>query len=139
MATVHISEAVRNALAEAVRDKIDAGAAAGTLKIYTGAMPANANTAASGTLLATVTLTDPSAGAATAGVVTLGDPASVNWSASGTAGWCRVADSDGNTVLDGDVTNTAGTGFLRLSTVTAVSGDPVDIQSGGTLTMPDGT
>lgn len=139
MATVHIVTAARNAALSAVAGLIDAGAAAGTLKIYSGAMPANANSAATGTLLATITLGDPAVGAPASGVGTFADPASVNWSASGTAGWCRVADSDGNTVLDGDVTNTAGTGFLRLSTTTAVAGDPVDIQSGGTLTMPDGT
>lgn len=140
MATVHLATGVVNAMAEAVRDKIDAGAAAGTLTIYDGTMPADANTAVTTqTALAVVTLADPSTGSAAAGVVTVSDPASVNWGADGTASWCRVEDSDGNTVLDGDVTNTAGTGFLKLTSLTAVTGAPVDIQAGGTITMPDGT
>ncbi len=140
MATIYLATAVVNAMAEAVRDAIDAGASAGTLKIYDGTRPANANTAVAGqTLLGTVTLTDPSTGSATAGVLTVGDPAEVNWAATGTATWCRIADSDGNTVLDGDVGVSASGAFLELSSVSAVASDPIDIASGGTITMPDGT
>lgn len=139
MAVVHIATAAQNAALSAVTALIDAGAAAGTLKIYSGSMPADANTAASGTLLGTVTLGDPAVGSPTDGVGAVADPAEVNWSATGTAGWCRVADSDGNTVLDGDVGATGSGAFLELSSTSAVSGDPIDIAAGGTLTMPDGT
>lgn len=140
MAIVHISTAARNAAISAVAGLIDAGSGPGTLSIYGGTIPTDANTAvAAQPLLATIPLADPATGSPSNGVVSVSDPASDVWDASGTATWCRVQDSTGATVLDGDVTGTGGTGFLKLSTTTAVAGDPIDIQAGGTLTMPDGT
>ena len=139
MAITRLSTSARNAAMAAVAALLDAGASAGTIRIYGGTIPTDANTAVGAQpLLGTVVLGDPATGAPSNGVVSVADPASVNWSASGTASWCRLADSDGNTVIDGDVTNLAGTGFLRLSTTSAVAGDPIDIQAGGTLTMPAG-
>jgi hypothetical protein len=129
------SDALRNAKAGAVRDLIDAGAGAGTAKIYTGSQPATPATSASGTLLATVTLVDPSFGSASSGVITLADPASVNAVATGTAGWVRFADSTGAVVFDGDVTATGGGGVLTLSSTSLTSGSPVDV-TGGTWTEP---
>lgn len=135
MAVTRIAATTRNALADAAVDLLDAGAGAGTLKIYSGAQPATADTAASGTLLATVTLADPAFGSAVAGVATGTDPASVNAVATGTAGWFRAADSTGATVFDGDVTATGGGGTMTLSSTALTSGNPVDITS-LTVTMP---
>ena len=70
MAT-RLPTAARNAACDAVVDLLDAGAGAGTIKIYTGSQPASANDAASGTLLATITLSDPAFGAASTGVATM--------------------------------------------------------------------
>lgn len=134
MAT-RIATATRNALANAVATLVDAGPAAGTLKIYSGTQPATADTAASGTLLATVTLGDPSFGAASSGTITGADPAAVTGAAAGTAGWFRVADSTGATVYDGAVTATGGGGECQLSTTTISVGVSVDITS-LTVTMP---
>jgi hypothetical protein len=135
MAVLRIATAARNAAADAVVDLIDGGAGAGTVKIYTGAQPASANDAESGSLLATVTLADPAFGAAATGVATATDPASVNASATGTAGWFRVEDSTGANIMDGDCTATGGGGSMTLSTTSLVSGSPVDITS-FTVTMP---
>jgi hypothetical protein len=135
--TLRISTTARNAAADAVVDLVDAGAAAGTLKIYTGAQPATANTAPSGTLLATVTLVDPAFGNAATGTAAAADPAAVTGAAAGTAGWFRVADSNGNTVFDGAVTATGGGGELELATTTISVGVTVDI-SALTITMPAG-
>src|SRR5690349_5887581 len=104
MATLRINTSARNAAVKAVTDLVDAGTGAGTIKIYSGSQPATPATAASGTLLATVVLGDPAFSAPSNGVAAGADPAAVNAVATGTAGWCRVADSDGNAVLDGDVT-----------------------------------
>lgn len=134
---LRLADAARNAKVAAATALLDAGAGPGTLKIYSGAQPATPATAASGTLLATITLGDPAFGAPSAGSAALGDPASVNWVASGTAGWARFADSAGAVVMDGDVTATGGGGVVELSSTTAVSGNPVDI-SGGTYTQPMG-
>lgn len=137
MAT-RLATATRNATCDAAVDLLDAGPAAGTIKLYTGAQPASANDAATGTLLATITLSDPAFGAASTGVATLaGTPLSGTGVAAGTAGWARLADSTGATVLDGSVTATGGGGQVELSTTTISVGVTVQITS-GTVTMPAG-
>lgn len=135
MAVVKLAAAARNAAADAVVDLVDAGAGAGTVKIYTGAQPATGDTAESGTLLATITLADPAFGSAASGVASATDPAPVNAVATGTAGWFRLEDSTGANVFDGDCTATGGGGTMTLSTTSLVSGSPVDITS-FTVTMP---
>lgn len=135
MAICRLATATRNALADAAAARVDAGPAAGTIKIYTGAQPATADAAASGTLLATVTLGDPAFSPASGGTAPGADPAAVTPVASGTAGWFRMADSTGATVLDGDVTDNAGTGTMKLSTTALTTGAPVDITA-LTITMP---
>lgn len=125
--TTRISAAAEDAIVDAVCGLVDAGAAAGTLKIYTGAQPATADTAPSGTLLATVTLGDPAFGASSGGSASATDPAAVTGAAAGTAGWFRVADSNGNAVYDGAVTASGGGGELELSTTTISVGVTVDI------------
>lgn len=129
--------AVRNAACDAIVDRVDAGAGAGMIRVYTASRPASANDAATGTLLATVTLADPAFGAAATGVAALTDPAAVTGVAAGTAAWFRMLDSDAVTVLDGSVTATGGGGDLTLATTTISVGLSVDI-TGGTITMPAG-
>lgn len=111
------------------KDDLDAGSGPGTAKIYSGTMPADAETAPSGTLLAELTLSKP------CGVVSgkkltfsaITQDASAN--ADGVAGYVRISDSVGNAVIDGDVSNTAGTGVLKLNTVNIAAGGPVLINS----------
>lgn len=128
---------VQNAVADLVAGLVDAGVGAGTLDIRSGAQPATANLAASGTLLATVTLADPSFAAAVLGVSTLdATPVlSTTGLAAGTAGWFRVKDSTGATVFDGAITVTGGGGELELNTLTISIGLTVEITA-GTLTEP---
>lgn len=129
---ISISSALATAMADAVTAQVDAGAAAGTLKVYTGAKPATVATAASGTLLATFTLADPSAAAAAAGVAAWDFTPSITATvaATGTAGWFRVADSNGNAVFDGTVGTTGAD--LNFSAVAWTSGGTVEITSGST-------
>lgn len=136
--TLTISAAIRNALADAAVDALDAGSGAGTIQIRSGTRPAGPGTAATGTLLATVTLADPAYGAASTGVATLTDPAAVTAVADGTASWFRALDSNSVAVFDGRVTATGGGGDLTLATVTISTGLFVDITS-GSITMPAGT
>ena len=133
MATLRLATSARNAAVKGITDLIDAGSGPGTIKIYSGAQPATPNTAASGTLLATVGLGDPSFGAPSNGVVAGADPAAVNAVATGAAGWCRVADSDGNAVFDGSV-GTSGSD-LNFDSVSWTAGGTVSISS-GTVTQP---
>lgn len=125
--TIRLSTAARNASTDGVVDLIDAGAGAGTIKVYTGTQPATGDTAESGTLLATVTLADPAFGASATGTATGTDPAAVTGVAAGTAGWFRVEDSTGANVFDGSVTATGGGGDMQLSTTTISVGATVDI------------
>lgn len=137
MAT-RLPTAIRNAVANVIVDALDAGTGPGTIKIYTGSQPASANNAATGTLLGTLTLSDPAFGdaangSAAAGAIT-GDTSA---DATGTAGWFRAADSDGTTVIDGSVSATGGGGDLQLDSVSIIAGGTINV-TGWTVTAPSG-
>ena len=120
-------------MANAIKTAIDAGSAGGTIKIYSGSQPATPQDTATGTLLATLTFGKPSFGAAATGVITANAIAQVNAVATNTAGWARIADSDGNAIMDVDVGTSGAT--INLNTTSIVSGGPVSI-TGATVTMP---
>jgi hypothetical protein len=129
MANLRMTAALRNARCDAIKTAVDAGPAAGTIKIYTGTQPATADTALSGnTLLGTLTFTDPSAPAASGGVLTFSaitqDTAA---DATGTATFARIADSTGATVFDCDVGTSGAT--INLNTTSIVTGGPIQISS----------
>lgn len=135
---VRISNAARSAAADAIVDLIDGGTGVGTLRIYTGAQPAGPATAPTGTLLGTLTMTDPAFGNAANGVATAatitGDTSA---DASGTAGWARIADSSGTAIIDMSVTVAGGGGDLQLDSVNIVAGGAINVTS-LTVTMPAG-
>lgn len=133
------STALRNAQADTVTARVDAGAAAGRCRIYTGTKPAGPDTAATGTLLADIALNDPAFAAASGGVATLDvtpEPSDSSANATGTAGYARFTDSDGNGVLDCSV-GTSGAEVI-LNTLSVVSGVVVTITS-CTYTVPAGS
>jgi len=129
MAVLRLSTAARNAATDAISALVDADAGAGKILVYTGAQPATPNTAATGTLLATVTLADPAFAAAVNGTATGSDPVAVTASATGTAGWWRMTDNSGDAVMDGDVTATGGGGSMEVSSTSITSGGSFDITS----------
>lgn len=132
---VQLATATVNAMADAVDALINASGA-GTIKVYSGTQPVNANTAITGTLLATFTLDNPAFGAASAGVITLsGTPLSTTGVAAGTASHFRCASGTPATVFDGSVTATGGGGQLQLNTTSISVGVTVQTTS-GTFTMP---
>lgn len=135
---MRLSTTLRNALAAAITATIDGGPAAGYVEIRTGSQPATANTAASGTLLGTLTLSDPSFGAPSTGVITAntvtGDTSA---DASGTAGWFRAYDSTGAAVEDGSITATGGGGDMTIASTSIVAGGTINI-TGWTITIPAG-
>jgi len=99
----------------------------GYLRIYTATRPANADTAASGTLLAELRLNATAFGASSNGVITA-NPITQDSSADngGTAAWFRVLQSDGTTVLwDGEVGTTGCD--LNLNSVTIGAGATVSV------------
>lgn len=136
---IRLPTAARDAAVAAVAALADADVGAGSIQIRSGAQPATANDPASGTLLATVTMADPAFTGPVAGVMTLDTTPVLTTTgvAAGTAGWFRMLDNSGDTVLDGSVTITAGGGDLELNTTTIAIGLTVEITA-GTLTMPAG-
>lgn len=111
----------------ALRDEMDDGGGAATLSFYTAPQPANALTDIAGqTLLATLTFSYPSAAAAQNGVLAF-DPITEDSSAAATgkAAWARVTDSDGDVILDCDVSGIAGGATIEINTVDIVKGGPV--------------
>lgn len=137
MANLRLATASQAAMLNAIRDKIDAGAGAGTIKFYTASQPANANTAISGqTLIGTLTYSDPAASTTSTDTLTFSaitDDSTAD--ASGTITWARIADSTGATVFDCDV-NTSGA-TINMSSVAVNAGDILRITS-FTLTQPAG-
>lgn len=134
---ITLATATRNAKVAAAVGRLDAGTGPGVIQIRSGTRPVSANDAATGTLLATVTLIDPAFGAPVAGIATLADPAAVTAVATSTASWFRAMDSAGATAWDGTVTATGGGGDLTLTTTSITTGLSVDI-TGGTYTQPSG-
>jgi hypothetical protein len=135
MAT-RLAAATANTLANAAAALVDGGAGAGTIKVRDGAQPAAADDPATGTLLLTFTLNDPAFAAAVAGVAALDVTPAITalGVASGTAGWFRLADSNGVTVLDGACATLGAQ--LNLSTTTISVGLSVSITSGN-ITQPE--
>jgi hypothetical protein len=122
MAVIYAA-AVRTSRMTQVLNAIDAGAAAGKLKIGTTAM---------GTVLATLTLADPS-GTVSGDVLTLDfDPDISDTSAdnSGTAAAATITDSDDNVIVSGLTVGTSGTNIVL---------DSVSITAGQTVTITAGT
>lgn len=77
--TTRIANAAAAAAVNSVVDLLDGGAGAGYIEIRTGAQPASVGTAASGTLLGTLTLSDPAFGNATSANPAVARPASSAW------------------------------------------------------------
>lgn len=119
---VTYSTAVKTARLQAVIDQIDAGAGPGTLEIGTTGMAS---------VLATITLADPSATAAS-GVLTFDfSPAVVDSSAdaSGTAAAARIKDSNGTVVISGLTVGTSAADIV-LDSVSISAGQTVQLTSG---------
>jgi len=136
MAIIRFVNAVKNSALDTVKAAIDAGAGAGTIKVYTGTQPTTAADAiVAQVLLGTLTFSDP-CGTSASGTLTMSaitqDSAA---DATGTATWARIADSTGATVCDVDVTATGGGGTLQFNTTSFVIGGPILI-SAFTITVP---
>lgn len=138
MAT-RLSTAARNASCAATTALIDAGAAEGYFEIRTGGQPATPNTAATGTVLATIPFADPAfAGPVNGTAAALGVPLGANGSADGTAGWFRCYDSNDAPVWDGAIRASADPDNgeeMVLASTAIVIGQPISISS-FTYTQP---
>lgn len=134
-----ITQAAAVSMMTALGAAIDAGTAA-VIEIYSGSVPADADAANAGTLLARLTcsatafsgITDANPGAR-ATFAAIANAAAV---ATGTASFFRIAtQASGTNVFQGTV-GTA-TSDMILNTVAITTGSTVSITS-GTITMPEG-
>lgn len=124
--TVGLNVTVRNTRANAIRDAIDAGGAAGYLRIYDGTRPATGGAATN--LLAELRFSYPSAPNASGGTLTFSaiTPDS-SADSTGTATWGRAVTSAGSFVEDFSV-GTAGADLI-LNTVSIQAGVQVSVTS----------
>jgi hypothetical protein len=131
---MQFSTAVRNARLDTIETTIGTAA---ILRIYSGTIPANAAAASTGTLLVEMTLpSDWMAAAASGTKAKSGTWQDTSANAGGTAGYFRIFESTGSTChIQGNCTDTAGAGPMKLSTTTIVSGEPVTVAS---FTLTDG-
>lgn len=121
-----LTNAAASAAADAVVDRIDTGGA-GTIKIYTGTIPTDADTALGAqVLLATLTFSATAFGAAANGVATASAITSdTSADATGTAAWARIASGAGTTQMDVTVGTTGED--INFNTVSFVTGATVAI------------
>lgn len=119
--SVTYTTAAKNARLDAVAAQIDAGVAAGKLKIGTSGMAA---------VLAVIALADPCAAAASGGVLTFsGFPRSdTSADATGTAAAAIITDSADTTVISGLTVGTSGTDIV-LDSTSITAGQTVTINS----------
>lgn len=112
---------VRTTRMQAVRDAIDAGAAAGTLEVCTTSYAS---------VLITFTLSDPASTVAGDVLTLSGMPKTVAAGNSGEAAIARIKDSDGNVVVEDLTVGTSGTNIIISST---------SISSGANYSLTAGT
>lgn len=100
---ITLSEVLRDARLDAVRDAIDAAGAAGALRIYPGERVGGPTTPPGQVLLAEPVFERPCAPDADAGQLTFFDLTGPTIVADGTAAWARIVDSTGAGLIDIDV------------------------------------
>ena len=118
------SATIRNAALDVVESTIGT---APTLTIRTGSAPANADAAASGTVLATMTLPSDWMAAASGGskAIAGGPWTDTSADAAGTAGHFRIVGSGGT--MQGTITATGGGGDMTLDNVSIAVGQQVNV------------
>lgn len=131
---LRLSTTARNNACNGIVDTLDQGSGAAKIRVRTSTQPTNVGDAENGTLLGTLTCSDPafgnsSTGTATASAITSDTSAD----ASGTAGHFRMLDSDDNPICDG--TCGQGSGDLSFDNTTIVAGGVIAISS-FTVTVP---
>lgn len=134
--SINLAASLKNQLLQHVVQLIDSGTTVTNpyIKIYTGSKPGSVQDSATGTLLATLTMSTPHAfhgiSNAIATARTITDDSSID--ATGTAGWFRIFNKNNVAVLDGDVSVLGSTGDLQFDSIQFVLGGAVQLP---TLTL----
>lgn len=128
MSDIEISAAHNDYRLGGTLSYLNLGTGVATIKIYGTTRPAF-GASAGGSSLVDLTLADP-AGAVTAHELVLdaGDDGLIM--TSGEALWARILNGNGDTVLDCDVSDTAGTATVKLPDTTLYAGGVTRMVSG---------
>lgn len=140
---LRLSPGQANAMLDAIFNGVGSQIDSFILEGRTGAPPATANLAPTGTVLFSITLPADAFAAAAAQVVSkAGTWQDASADASGTCGHLRIrATGDAGTTnntdrrFDADVTATGGGGFCELQTTTIVAGQQITLTA-GSFTQP---
>lgn len=127
--TLQLSVGVRNAMLDAIETTIGTSA---VIKLKTGAQPASAATADSGTVVATISLASDWMSAASSGSKAFSSTPLEDASAdnAGTLAHYRVYASDGTTChMQGSITATGGGGDMTVDNTVVAAGQDVKITS----------
>ena len=116
-------------LANSIVSAFETAFEGGNLKIYSGAQPADGDTAASGTLLATIPVPADGFTTAASGVISKQGTWEDTVDTSGTAGWARLEDSGASQNMDMAVTSTGGGGEIELDSTSLVAGGVVTVST----------
>lgn len=126
MPQLQLNTAHRSAIAAATGAIFNAG----SFVVRSGARP-GANTGATGTLLATLTLPNPAFGAPSNGVIEEASPWTGTVAATGAPGYCRLINSGATQIREMDAAETPGSGETAIFDG-LVDGDLIE---GGSLTV----
>jgi hypothetical protein len=134
-----LTQLAANAMADALDAYANTGGVAKII-IYTGSAPANADAAATGSVLVTFDSThgptqNPLFGSASSGTISLaGVPLTTAATGTGTAGYFRIYQNNGTTCVFQGTVGTASADLI-LNTTSLTTGVNVTITS-GTINMP---
>lgn len=121
---------VKNARAQATANKIDTGAAAGSLTIYSGDLPMTLGDITTQTALLTLPLQKPCAAIIENGVTTLAAIAEQMVMVTGTAAWALIKNGDGIPVVDLLVGVNGSGADIELPTVDLIQGAYIRVTAG---------
>lgn len=125
--TVTISQAHNEARLSGTLTYLDTGSGHARVRIYNGTRPAGGGTAT--TLLVEIALDKPS-GTVSSGQLILASADLPLIASSGTATWARVVNGNGDYAFDCDVSDTSGSGEIKLPSTTLYAGGKTQLTSG---------
>ena len=131
MSVAKLNASVGGTCANALKTAIDASGSAGTIKIYSGTMPTDPDTATSSQVLLGILPCNYPCGTVSGKTLTFNTTGMQDSTADATnnAAWARISNNAGNGVIDIDVGVTASGAALQLNTTNIMVNGPIVISS----------
>lgn len=134
---VQFSQAIRNQMLQGTIGNSSYVSGFSLLRIYSGSIPQDCASAATGTQLASMSLTGATTAFNSAANGSISKVATWNYAqatSAGTAGYFRITDSNGTTTaMQGTITLTGGGGDMTFDDITLEVGQPI-VVTGFTIT-----